>query len=284
MDDELRQKNVRKPQWLKLHVHNTTEYTEVSALVKEHNLHTICSSGKCPNKSECWSKRRATFMIGGDVCTRRCRFCATKSGRPMPLDENEPIKIARSVKVMGLRHAVITSVDRDDLEDLGAGHWVNTIKEIKKLCPKTSIEVLIPDFQGKSTLLDIILEAKADIYGHNIETVKRLTPSARSRATYECSLNVLKYLSKRGADTKSGIMLGLGETNEEVIDTLKDLYNAGVRRVTLGQYLQPTKDHLKVEKYITPEEFDEFAKEAKAIGFTHVASAPLVRSSYMAEL
>ncbi len=284
MGDELRHINVRKPDWLKTHVHNTTDYAEVCSLVKEHGLHTICSSGKCPNKSECWSKKIATFMIAGDICTRKCRFCATNSGRPLPLDLTEPVKIARSVKIMGLRHVVVTSVDRDDLSDLGASHWVSTIKEIRNLCPDTSIEVLIPDFQGKTELLDVVLSANADIYGHNIETVRRLTASTRSRATYDCSINTLKYLSSRGADTKSGIMVGLGETSDEVIETLHDLFNAGVKRVTIGQYLQPTKKHLEVAEFIEPERFETYAKKAADIGFTHIASAPLVRSSYMAEL
>lgn len=274
----------RKPSWLKLNVHNTSEYSEISALVKEHNLHTICSSGKCPNKSECWSKRRATFMIGGDICTRHCKFCATKSGRPLPLDDNEPIKIARSIQIMGLKHAVITSVDRDDLEDLGVMHWVKTIQEIKKVCPNTSIEILIPDFQGKQYLLDKLITSGADIYGHNIETVRSLTPIARSRATYECSLSVLKYLSDHNLITKSGIMVGLGETEEEVVETLHDLYNVGVKRATIGQYLQPTKAHLEVKEFVTPEKFNYYALEAKKMGFTHIVSAPLVRSSYMAEL
>lgn len=284
MTDEQRQKNTRKPDWLRLHVHNTSEYAQVSTLVKEHNLHTICSSGMCPNKSECWSKRRATFMIAGDICTRRCRFCATKSGRPLPLDENEPAKIADSVRVMGLRHAVITSVDRDDLEDLGVRHWIRTVQEIKRICPGTSVEILIPDFQGRHDLLDMILTSGADVYGHNIETVRRLTPATRSRATYDCSMEVLGYLTEKGADTKSGLMVGLGETVDEALETLSDLYSKGVRRVTIGQYLQPSKDHLEVAEYVTPETFEFYAREARRMGFTRIASAPLVRSSYLAEL
>lgn len=274
----------RKPQWLKLRLHNTAGYAEVAGLVKQHDLHTICSSGRCPNVSECWSKRVATFMIGGDVCTRSCKFCATKSGRPSELDSNEPIKVARSIKIMQLKHAVVTSVDRDDLSDGGASHWVETIEAIRKEAPQTTIEVLIPDFDAKVELLKLIVDTKADIVGHNIETVRRITPGARSRATYEGSMTVLKTLSEMGAITKSGLMVGLGESYEEVVETLKDLYDAGCKRATIGQYLQPTVNHLPVERYVTPEEFDKYAEEAKRIGFTHIFSAPLVRSSYLAEL
>lgn len=274
----------RKPAWLKLRLHNSVEYAQVASLVKEHDLHTICSSGRCPNVSECWSKRVATFMIGGEVCTRSCRFCATKSGKPLPIDVNEPIKVARSIKVMQLKHAVVTSVDRDDLADGGAQHWCDTIGAIKKEAPSTTIEVLIPDFDGKKELLSKIVDAKPDIVGHNIETVRRITPSARSRATYEGSLGVLKTLAEMGAVTKSGLMVGLGETYEEVVETLQDLFDNGCKRATIGQYLQPTKNHLPVERYVTPEEFDKYAEEAKRIGFTHIFSAPLVRSSYLAEL
>lgn len=275
---------VRKPAWLKMSLQNGPQYAEVSSLVKQHDLHTICSSGKCPNITQCWNNRIATFMIGGDICTRSCRFCATKSGKPEPLDINEPIKIARSVKIMKLKHAVITSVDRDDLPDGGAKHWVNTIKEIQTQAPETTIEVLIPDFDGKTQLLKLIVDAKPHIIGHNIETVERITPNARSRATYRGSLDVLKKLQEMGAQTKSGLMLGLGETKEEVIQTLKDLFEAGVKRATIGQYLQPTKNHLDVVNYVTPEEFDQYAEVAKEMGFTHIFSAPMVRSSYMAEL
>ena len=274
----------RKPAWLKMSLQNGPQYAEVSSLVKQHDLHTICSSGKCPNITQCWNNRVATFMIGGDVCTRACKFCATKSGKPNPLDLNEPIKIARSVKIMKLKHAVITSVDRDDLQDGGAKHWVKTINEIQKQAPETTIEVLIPDFDNKTELLKLIVDANPHIIGHNIETVERITPNARSKATYRGSLDVLKKLGEMGAQTKSGLMLGLGETKEEVIQTLHDLYAVGVKRATIGQYLQPTKNHLEVVDYVTPEEFDEYGTIAKEIGFTHIFSAPMVRSSYMAEL
>ena len=278
------EKVLRKPAWLKMNLQNTPQYAEVSSLVKQHNLHTICSSGKCPNITQCWNNRVATFMIGGDVCSRACKFCATNSGKPNELDVNEPIKIARSVKIMKLKHAVVTSVTRDDLKDGGAQHWVNTIKEIQKQAGETTLEVLIPDFDGNTELLRMIVDAKPNIIGHNIETVERLTPIARSRATYNRSLDVLRQLANMGADTKSGFMVGLGETYEEVVQTLRDLYSVGVKRATIGQYLQPTTKHLKVAEYITPEMFEKYAEVANEIGFTHIFSAPLVRSSYMAEL
>ncbi|MFI3295303.1 MAG: lipoyl synthase, partial [Rikenellaceae bacterium] len=245
---------------------------------------TICSSGRCPNISECWSRRTATFMIGGDICTRSCRFCATSSGRPKELDMSEPLKVARAIRILGLHHAVITSVDRDDLEDGGAGHWVRTVEAVRREAPETTLELLIPDFDAREELLRMIVESGADIVGHNIETVERLTPSSRSRATYRGSLEVLRMLGEMGAQTKSGLMLGLGESEKEVERTLEDLYEVGVRRATIGQYLQPTAKHLSVERYVTPEEFERYATRAREIGYTHIFSAPLVRSSYMAEL
>lgn len=274
----------RKPDWLKIRLPHSADYAAVASLVDRYGLHTICSSGKCPNISECWSAATATFMIAGDICTRNCRFCATASGRPLPLDTNEPKKLARSVEIMKLRHAVVTSVDRDDLPDGGAAHWALTVAAIREKCPQTTIEILIPDFDGRTELLDVIIEAKADIVGHNMETVRRVSPSVRSRATYDNSLSVLKYLSSKGVDTKSGLMVGLGETFEEVVETLQDLYNAGVRRATIGQYLQPSTQHVEVFEYVTPETFDKYKQEALSIGFSRIESAPLVRSSYHAEL
>ncbi|MEG1664117.1 MAG: lipoyl synthase [Mucinivorans sp.] len=274
----------RKPQWLKVKLHNTQGFAEVASIVGQHGLHTICSSGKCPNISECWSARTATFMIAGEICTRSCKFCATLSGRPLPLDTNEPIKVARSIKLMGLRHAVVTSVDRDDLVDGGANHWVSTVEAIRQQSPTTTIELLIPDFDGREDLLELIVAVGADIVGHNIETVERLTSSTRSRATYATSLKALEYLALRGVQTKSGLMVGLGETFDEVLTTLRDLYNVGVRRATIGQYLQPTKNHLEVVEYITPQTFELYRVAALEMGYTHMFSAPMVRSSYMAEL
>lgn len=273
-----------KPDWLKIRLPRSEQYARTSSLVEQNGLHTICSSGKCPNISECWSNATATFMIAGEICTRACRFCATASGRPLPLDPAECEKIAHSVDVMKLRHAVITSVDRDDLDDGGAAHWVATVKAIAEKCPNTTIEILIPDFDGRRDLLDIIAGAGAHIIGHNMETVRRVSPLVRSRATYDRSLEVLGYLSSKGVITKSGLMVGLGETPEEVIETLGDMYNVGVRRATIGQYLQPSKSHVEVAQYVHPDTFEMFRQKALDLGFTHIESAPLVRSSYHAKL
>ena len=275
--------SIRKPDWLKIRLHRTAEYAEVRHIVEQHNLHTICSSGRCPNQAECWSRRTATFMILGDICTRGCRFCATQTGRPLAPDANEPQQVAESVKLMQLRYVVLTSVTRDDLEDGGARHWAATVEAIRQENPDAAIELLIPDLDAKDELLDIILASKADIVGHNIETVERLTPEVRSRAKYRTSLATLRYLSEQGAVTKSGIMVGLGETDDEVIQTLHDLREAGVRIVTLGQYLRPSLEHYPVAAYITPEKFDWYRQKAMEMGFDYCASAPLVRSSYLAE-
>ena len=275
--------SIRKPDWLKIRLHRTADYAEVRHIVEQHNLHTICSSGRCPNQAECWSRRTATFMILGDICTRGCRFCATQTGRPLAPDANEPQQVAESVKLMQLRYVVLTSVTRDDLEDGGARHWAATVEAIRQENPDAAIELLIPDLDAKDELLDIILASKADIVGHTIETVERLTPEVRSRAKYRTSLATLRYLSEQGAVTKSGIMVGLGETDDEVIQTLKDLREAGVRIVTLGQYLRPSLEHYPVAAYITPEKFDWYRQKAMEMGFDYCASAPLVRSSYLAE-
>ena len=276
-------KHVRKPDWLKVNFGANEKYAETKRIVDGHCLHTICSSGRCPNIGECWGRGTATFMIGGDICTRACKFCNTKSGRPAPLDETEPANVARSVKLMKLRYAVITSVDRDDLPDLGASHWVKTISEVKSVAPETALEVLIPDFQGRNDLLDMIADAGADVVSHNIETVRRLTPEVRSRAKYETSLHVLQYLSDKAVTVKSGLMVGLGETAEEVESTMDDLLSCGCRILTIGQYLQPTYRHYPVHEYITPAQFDCYKQVALAKGFKEVESAPLVRSSYRAD-
>lgn len=276
-------KHVRKPDWLKVNFGANEKYAETKRIVDGHCLHTICSSGRCPNIGECWGRGTATFMIGGDICTRACKFCNTKSGRPAPLDETEPANVARSVKLMKLRYAVITSVDRDDLPDLGASHWVKTISEVKSVAPETALEVLIPDFQGRNDLLDMIADAGADVVSHNIETVRRLTPEVRSRAKYEISLHVLQYLSDKAVTVKSGLMVGLGETAEEVESTMDDLLSCGCRILTIGQYLQPTHRHYPVHEYITPAQFDYYKQAALAKGFKEVESAPLVRSSYRAD-
>ena len=275
--------SIRKPDWLKIRLHRTADYAEVRHIVEQHNLHTICSSGKCPNQAECWSRRTATFMILGDICTRGCRFCATQTGRPLAPDPQEPKQVAESVRLMQLRYVVLTSVTRDDLEDGGARHWAATVEAIRQENPDAAIELLIPDLDAKHELIDIVLASKADIVGHNIETVERLTPEVRSRAKYRTSLETLRYMSSTGAVTKSGIMVGLGESDEEVIATLRDLRDAGVRIVTLGQYLRPSLEHYPVAAYITPEKFDWYRQKALEMGFDYCASAPLVRSSYLAE-
>ena len=274
-----------KPDWLKtkLQFQSDKAYAAVAHIVEQHGLHTICKSGLCPNKVECWSRRTATFMVLGDVCTRACKFCATATGKPLPADASEPQRVARSVVLMELKHAVITSVTRDDLPDGGAAHWAAVVSAVREACPDVTIEVLIPDFGGCGDLLDVVLKSRPDITGHNIETVSRLTPSVRSRAEYRVSLDVLRGISSRGFVAKSGLMTGLGETPDEVLSALDDLREAGVSIVTLGQYLRPTLAHMPVAEYVTPQMFEFYKQEALARGFLHVASGPLVRSSYMAE-
>ena len=274
---------LKKPEWLKIRLHRTAEYADVQRIVRDHSLHTICSSGLCPNKAECWSRRTATFMILGEICTRNCRFCATLSGRPLPPDPSEPAKLAESVRLMGLRHVVVTSVTRDDLPDGGAAHWAECVRAIRAENPDVTIELLIPDLDAKPDLLDTVIASGPDIIGHNIETVERLTPQVRSRARYATSLRTLELLARRGAATKSGLMLGLGESDDEVLQTLRDLRRAGVRIVTLGQYLRPTLEHYPVAEYITPEKFEAYRQQALAMGFDYCASAPMVRSSYRAQ-
>ncbi len=273
----------RKPDWLKIRLHNSDAFAEVERIVRQHSLHTICSSGRCPNKAECWSRGTATFMILGDVCTRNCRFCATATGRPAPPDVDEPARVAESVSLMRLRHVVVTSVTRDDLPDGGAAHWAATVEAIRKSSPNATIELLISDLGGATEHLDTVIASKPDIIGHNIETVSRLTPQLRSRATYATSLKVLRHLSQSGVVTKSGLMVGLGENEEEVRQTMLDLRDAGVRLLTIGQYLQPTAEHYPVAEYVTPERFERYRQMALEIGFDFCASAPLVRSSYLAD-
>ncbi len=272
-----------KPGWLKIRLHRTADYADVRRIVEKHKLHTICSSGRCPNQAECWSRRTATFMILGDICTRGCRFCATQTGRPLAPDPDEPRRVAESVALMKLRCVVVTSVTRDDLPDGGARHWAATVEAIRRRNPDAAIELLIPDFDARPDLLDTVIASKPDIIGHNIETVERLTPEVRSRARYRTSLETLRYLHGQGAVTKSGLMVGLGESDEEVLSALEDLHKAGVRIVTIGQYLQPTKEHHPVAAYITPEKFEWYRLKALEMGFSYCASAPLVRSSYLAD-
>lgn len=274
---------VRKPEWLKISIGANERYTETKRIVDSHCLHTICSSGRCPNMGECWGKGTATFMIGGDICTRCCKFCNTQTGRPLPLDPNEPTHVAESVALMKLSHAVITSVDRDDLPDLGAAHWARTIQEIKRLNPETTVEVLIPDFQGRKELVAQVIEARPEIISHNMETVKRISPLVRSAARYETSLEVIRQVAASGTTAKSGIMVGLGETPEEVEELMDDLRQAGCQILTIGQYLQPSHKHYPVAEYVTPAQFVLYKEKGLAKGFDQVESAPLVRSSYHAE-
>ena len=274
---------VRKPEWLKISIGANERYTETKRIVDSHCLHTICSSGRCPNMGECWGKGTATFMIGGDICTRCCKFCNTQTGRPLPLDPNEPTHVAESIALMKLSHAVITSVDRDDLPDLGAAHWARTIQEIKRLNPETTVEVLIPDFQGRKELVAQVIEARPEIISHNMETVTRISPLVRSAAHYETSLEVIRQVAASGTTTKSGIMVGLGETPEEVEELMDDLRQAGCQILTIGQYLQPSHKHYPVAEYVTPTQFVSYKEQGLAKGFDQVESAPLVRSSYHAE-
>jgi lipoyl synthase len=273
----------RLPGWMKMQRASGETYSKVKHLVLENHLHTICTSGNCPNIGECWNRGTATFMILGDICTRACKFCATKTGKPLPPDLNEPARLAESVRLMGLRHCVITSVDRDDLPDGGAAVWADTIRSIKAMNPGTTMETLIPDFDARPELIQMIIDAGPEVISHNIETVRRLTPVVRTKAKYDRSLNVIRYISSQGKTAKSGFMLGLGEEEEEVMQTIHDLYSAGCKILTIGQYLQPGIDYLEVVKYIPPEKFEEYRVMALNLGFLFVESSPLVRSSFHAE-
>lgn len=272
-----------KPKWLRVKLPTGKKYTELRGLVDKYKLNTICTSGSCPNMGECWGEGTATFMILGNVCTRSCGFCGVKTGRPETVAWDEPEKVARSIKIMKIKHAVLTSVDRDDLKDMGSIIWAETVKAVRRMNPTTTLETLIPDFQGVERHLDRIVEVSPEVVSHNMETVRRLTREVRIQAKYDRSLGVLKYLKDQGINrTKSGIMLGLGETEEEVIQTLHDLKDANVDVVTLGQYLQPSKKHLPVQRFVTPDEFDRYRKIGLELGFRHVESGALVRSSYKA--
>ena len=274
---------VAKPKWIRVTLPTGQKYKQLRSLVDTYNLNTICTSGSCPNMGECWGEGTATFMILGNICTRSCGFCGVQTGRPEKVDYAEPEKVARSIKVMGIKHAVLTSVDRDDLKDMGSILWAETIRAVRRMNPHTTMETLIPDFQGITEHLDRIVAAAPEVISHNIETVKRLTRSVRIQAKYERSMEVLAYLKSAGARrTKSGIMLGLGETEEEVFQTLRDLRAVDVDVVTIGQYLQPSKKHLPVSSFITPEQFKVYETFGLELGFRHVESGPLVRSSYKA--
>ncbi|MEC7549183.1 MAG: lipoyl synthase [Bacteroidota bacterium] len=277
-------KHKKKPDWLRVKLPIGPKYTKLRKLVEDNNLNTICTSGSCPNMGECWGEGTATFMILGNICTRSCKFCGVKTGRPLPVDWNEAEKVANSIKIMNLKHAVLTSVDRDDLkDDMGSKFWVETVKKIRELNPGITIETLIPDFQGINEHIDRLIDVKPEVISHNIETTRRLTKEVRVQAKYDRSLQVLRYMKDRGQRrTKSGIMLGLGETKEEVIETIHDLKDAGVDIVTIGQYLQPSKKHLQVQRFVTPEEFNEYKEIGNQLGFKHFESSALVRSSYRA--
>ncbi|CAI8292614.1 MAG: Lipoyl synthase [Cryomorphaceae bacterium] len=277
------QEKIKKPKWLKVKLPTGQAYKAVRGITKSHDLHTICESGNCPNMGECWGAGTATFMILGNICTRSCGFCNVMTGRPLAVDILEPKKVARSVQLMKVKHAVITSVDRDDLRDGGASIWVETINEIRKENPKTTMETLIPDFKGKLKDIQPIIDVAPEVVSHNMETVRRLTKKVRIQAKYDRSLDVLRYLNEGGIRTKSGIMLGLGETQEEVVATMRDLREVGVSIMTIGQYLQPSKKHLSVLEFITPAQFDKYRDIGLSLGFQHVESSPLVRSSYHAE-
>ena len=280
MPDHLIQK---KPKWLRVKLPTGKKYKHVRKLVSDNKLHTICESGNCPNMGECWGEGTATFMILGNICTRSCGFCSVATGRPLPVDWEEPEKVANSVKLMGVKHCVITSVDRDELPDGGSKLWVETVKAVRRISPGTTMETLIPDFKGISEQVQRIINVAPEIVSHNIETVRRLTKEVRIQAKYDRSLAVLKQLKEGGMRTKSGIMLGLGETEEEILETMDDLRSVGVDIMTIGQYLQPTPKHLPVKEFVTPEQFDKLKVIGLEKGFRYVESSPLVRSSYRAE-
>lgn len=285
MEDQVLEKKkfAKKPSWLKVKLPTGEEYKNVRQIVSEHKLHTICESGNCPNMGECWGAGTATFMILGNICTRSCGFCAVKTGRPLPADEQEPNRVANSVKLMKVKHCVITSVDRDDLKDGGSIIWKRTVERVREESPTTTLETLIPDFQGKWDNLQRIIDVAPEIVSHNLETVRRLTKEVRIQAKYDRSLEVLKRLKDGGMKTKSGVMLGLGESEEEVFETMRDLREVGCDILTLGQYLQPTPKHLNVKEFVSPQQFAKYKEEGLKLGFRFVESGPLVRSSYHAE-
>jgi lipoic acid synthetase len=277
------QERRRLPEWLKMQRASGENYTKVKHIVIENHLHTICTSGNCPNIGECWNRGTATFLILGDICTRACKFCATKTGKPLPPDPREPDRLAESIKAMGLKHCVITSVDRDDLIDGGAKEWAKTIRRVKEVNPETTMETLIPDFDGKHEFIQMIIDAGPEVISHNVETVKRLTPFIRTKAKYERSLDVIRYISGKGKTAKSGFMLGLGESEDEINQTIVDLFASGCKILTIGQYLQPGSDYMEAREYVRPEKFEEYRIKALEVGFSFVESNPLVRSSFHAE-
>ena len=283
MEEKVKINPMRKPEWLKVKLPRGFKASQVLGCINDRHLNTICSSGMCPNKGECWSNGTATFMIGGSICTRNCKFCNVTTGKPQPIDEREIQEIIKSIKDLSLKHVVITSVDRDDLPDYGCGHWTQMAKSVKRECPGVTMELLVPDFRGETKFLDPIISARPEVISHNLETVRRLTREVRSVATYENSLKVIRYISSRGIRSKSGIMLGLGETREEILETMDDLLEAGCEVMTIGQYLQPSRQHYQVKEYIHPDIFEEYGEIGRQKGFKHIESHPMVRSSYHAE-
>ncbi len=273
----------RRPHWLKIKLPGGNDYSKVNEIIQDENLFTVCQSARCPNQGECWSRRTATFMILGDICTRNCRFCAVTTGKPGELDADEPRRVANAVKALDLRYAVVTSVTRDDLADGGSAHFAETIRLIQEKQPDCKVEVLIPDFKGNVEALKAVLDAKPDILNHNVETVPSLYSKVRPQANYKQSLTVLENAFKMGAVTKSGIMVGVGETLDEIVNLMKDLLAVNCKILTIGQYLQPTKDHLAIERFVTPEEFEQYKQIGLGLGFEHIESGPLVRSSYHAD-
>ncbi|MBW8360256.1 MAG: lipoyl synthase [Weeksellaceae bacterium] len=284
MNETIPDTTIQKPKWIRVKLPTGKNYRELRTLVDKYKLNTICQSGSCPNMGECWGEGTATFMILGNICTRSCGFCGVKTGKPLDVNWDEPEKVARSIKLMKIKHAVLTSVDRDDLKDMGSILWAETVNAVRRISPGTTIETLIPDFQGITKHIDRLIEVSPEVISHNMETVKRLTREVRIQAKYERSLEVLRYLKEAGQKrTKTGLMLGLGEETDEVFRTIEDIRESNVDVITIGQYLQPTKIHLPVKKFVTPEEFEAFGDFARNLGFRHVESSPLVRSSYHAE-
>lgn len=284
MNDSSTSTLIQKPKWIRVKLPTGKNYRELRTLVDKYKLNTICQSGSCPNMGECWGEGTATFMILGNICTRSCGFCGVKTGKPLAVNWDEPEKVARSIKLMKIKHAVLTSVDRDDLKDMGSILWAETVNAVRRISPGTTMETLIPDFQGITKHIDRLIEVAPEVISHNMETVKRLTREVRIQAKYERSLEVLRYMKEAGQNrTKTGLMLGLGETKREVFQTIEDIRKANVDVITIGQYLQPTQKHLAVQRFVDPEEFDEYRLFAQSLGFRHVESSPLVRSSYHAE-
>jgi lipoic acid synthetase len=276
------QKGRQLPGWLKMQRASGENYTRVKRLVENNHLHTICTSGNCPNIGECWNEGTATFLILGDICTRACKFCATKTGKPLPPDDGEPLRLAETVRTLNLKHCIITSVDRDDLQDGGASFWALVVKTVKEINPSLTIETLIPDFNGKQENVQMIIDANPDVISHNVETVRRLTPLIRTKARYKRSLDIIRYISSEGKIAKSGFMLGLGENENEIFETIDDLYDSGCKVVTIGQYLKPSQKHMDVVQYISPGKFENYTEYALSKGFSFVECSPLVRSSFHA--